>query len=180
MNDRGQNLEWDAEGHLAKVSEPDGNGGTKTSSYLYDTDGNRLIQRTATETTLYLGNSEITLAKGATKAKATRYYDLGTGIQAVRSDDDKISFTVPDHQGTGQLAVDAATLALQQRRTTPFGSVRGTQPLSWPGTKGFVGGAQDTTDLRSRCRTDHGTCRSNKVPGRVILRWCGHEGGASW
>ncbi|MEV0642841.1 RHS repeat-associated core domain-containing protein [Streptomyces sp. NPDC050619] len=138
-----QNMDWDAEGNLAKVTEPNGSGGTKTTSYLYDPDGNRLIQRTDTETTLYLGNSEIVLPKAATKAKATRYYDLGDGIQAVRTDDNKVTFTVPDHQGTGQLAVDAATQALQQRRTTPFGAVRGKQPTSWPGTKGFVGGTSD-------------------------------------
>ncbi|MFF4566527.1 RHS repeat-associated core domain-containing protein [Streptomyces sp. NPDC001435] len=139
-----QTLDWDAEGHLAKVSEPDGNGGTKTTTYLYDVDGNRLVQRTPTETTLYLGSSEITLAKGATKAKCTRYYDLGNGVEAVRGDDNKVSFSVADHQGTGQLSVDAATQALQQRRTTPFGTLRGTKPAAWPGTEGFVGGTQDT------------------------------------
>ncbi|MEW2120037.1 polymorphic toxin-type HINT domain-containing protein [Streptomyces sp. NPDC005474] len=142
-----QILTWNAEGHLSKVAEPDGNGGTKTTSYLYDADGNRLIQRTDTETTLYLGNSEMVLPKGATKAKATRHYDLGNGVQAVRADDNKVSFVIPDHQGTGQLAVDASTLALQQRRTTPFGGQRGTAGVadSWPGSKGFVGGTVDKT-----------------------------------
>ncbi|MFF4831684.1 RHS repeat-associated core domain-containing protein [Streptomyces sp. NPDC001315] len=140
-----QDLDWDAEGRLAKVTEPNGSGGTKTTSYLYDADGNRLIQRTDADTTLYLGNSEIVLPKGATKPQATRYYDLGNGMQAVRTDDDKVSFVIPDHQGTGQLAVDAATQALQQRRTTPFGEERGTAATAWPGTKGFVGGTDDTT-----------------------------------
>ncbi|MFE0508508.1 RHS repeat-associated core domain-containing protein [Streptomyces sp. NPDC058964] len=139
-----QTLDWDAEGHLAKVSEPDGSGGTKVTTYLYDVDGNRLAERTPTATTLYIGGSEITLAKGATKAKCTRYYDLGNGVEAIRTDDNKVSFTVADHQGTGQLSVDAASQALQQRRTTPFGALRGTRPGAWPGTEGFVGGTQDT------------------------------------
>ena len=136
-----QTLAWDAEGHLKSVTGPAG-----TTSYLYGTDGSRLIQRTPTGTTLYLGSAEITLstAPGATPA-ATRYYDLGNGVQAVRTNDNKVSFLVPDHQGTGQLAIDAATLAMQQRRTTPFGEQRGTQPTAWPGTGGFVGGTKDTT-----------------------------------
>lgn len=138
-----QTLAWDAEGHLKSVKDATG---TTTASYLYDTDGNRLIQRTPTATTLYLGDAEITLSTtaGATPT-ATRYYDLAGGAQAVRTDDNKVSFVVADHQGTGQLAIEAATLAMQQRRTTPFGEVRGTRPTVWPGTKGFVGGTQDTT-----------------------------------
>jgi hypothetical protein len=32
--------------------------------------------------------------------------------------------------------------------------------------------------LRSRISTDHGTCGSNRVPGRVVFRWYAHEGRA--
>ncbi|WP_432134969.1 RHS repeat domain-containing protein [Streptomyces sp. bgisy154] len=136
-----QSLEWDAEGHLAKVTE-----GGKTTEYLYAADGSRLIGRTGAATTLHLGHTEVTLAKGADKAKATRYMPLGGGNQAVKSDDGTITFTLADHQGTGQLAVDAATQRLTQRRTLPFGGVRGTPPTAWAGTRGFVGGTDDTSD----------------------------------
>ncbi|MFJ3323602.1 polymorphic toxin-type HINT domain-containing protein [Streptomyces griseus] len=135
----GQNLTWDAEGHLATVAE-DG----KTTSYLYDTAGNRLISRTPTETTLYLGHTEVTLAPGADKAKATRYTDLGGGHTAVLNDDGTFDFTIGDHHGTGQLAIRADNLAITQRRALPFGGTRGTAPTEWPGTKGFVGGTDDT------------------------------------
>ncbi|MFJ1901698.1 MULTISPECIES: RHS repeat-associated core domain-containing protein [unclassified Streptomyces] len=135
----GQTLTWDAEGHLAKVTE-----GGKTTEYLYDTSGNRLIGRTATETTLYLGHTEVTLSKGATKAKATRYIDVGDGHQAIRNDDGNFSFTISDHHGTGQLALNADTLAIQQSRTDLFGNPRGPAASAWPGTKGFVGGTDDT------------------------------------
>ncbi len=135
----GQKLTWDAEGHLAGVTE-DG----KTTTYLYDAAGNRLISRTSTETTLYLGNTEVTLPTGADKAKATRYFDLGGGQMAIRADDGTFSFTIADHHGTGELAVQAADLALTQRRTLPFGAIRGQTPTTWPGTKGFVGGTDDT------------------------------------
>ena len=61
-------------------------GGTdKVTEYLYDADGNRLIGRTPTDTTLYLGaHGDHRSHKGATTAKATRYYDLGGGHQAVQ------------------------------------------------------------------------------------------------
>ncbi|WP_432181382.1 polymorphic toxin-type HINT domain-containing protein [Streptomyces sp. NBC_00063] len=140
-----QTLDWDSEGHLAKVTADDGNGGTKTTSYLYGADGNRLIRRTDAATTLYLGATELTLAKGATTPKATRYYDLGGGTQAIRTDDNKLSFLIGDHHGTAELAVNAADLTEQQRRSTPFGELRGSQPASWPGEKGFVGGTEDET-----------------------------------
>ncbi|MYZ34164.1 MULTISPECIES: RHS repeat-associated core domain-containing protein [unclassified Streptomyces] len=146
INGNKQTLDWDVEGHLAKVTQDDGNGGTKTlASYIYDVDGNRLISRTATDTTLYLGATELTLTKGATKAKATRYYDLGGGNQAIRTDDNKLSFLIGDHHGTSELAITATDLAMQQRRSTPFGTPRGTTPTAWPGQKGFIGGTQDTT-----------------------------------
>ncbi|WAP55056.1 polymorphic toxin-type HINT domain-containing protein [Streptomyces sp. S465] len=137
-------LAWDVEGHLAKATEPVEGGSDKVTEYLYDADGNRLIGRGATETTLYLGNTEITLPKGSTTPKATRYIDLGGGNQAVQEDDGTVSLTLADHHGTAQLAIDTATQKLTQRRTLPFGDVRGTQPTDWPGTKGFVGGTDDT------------------------------------
>ncbi|QNE77537.1 sugar-binding protein [Streptomyces finlayi] len=140
-----QTLEWDAEGHLAKVTEPVEGSADKVTAYLYDAEGQRLIGRTPTETVLYLGPAEITLAKGSTTPKATRYIDLGGGNQAVQSDGGGISFTLGDHHGTGQLAVDSADLSLTRRSTTPFGRARGEEPAGWPGTKGFVGGTTDTS-----------------------------------
>ena len=135
----GQKLTWDIEGHLSKATE-----GEKTTEYLYDADGNRLIGRTPTETTLYLGHTEVTLAKGADKPKATRYVDLGGGQNAIRNDDGTVAFTIGDHHGTGQLAINATDLSITQRRTLPFGEIRGETPKTWPGTKGFVGGTDDT------------------------------------
>ncbi|MFP8904456.1 polymorphic toxin-type HINT domain-containing protein [Streptomyces atacamensis] len=140
-----QELTWDAEGRLTKVVETTEQG-QKTTSYVYDADGKRLIQDHDGTRTLYLGNTEITLAKGSTIPKATRYYDIGAGT-AIRTDDNKVSFLVGDHHGTAELAISAADLSMQQRRTTPFGGYRGTQPTNWPGTKGFLGGTEDGTGL---------------------------------
>ncbi|WP_435857106.1 polymorphic toxin-type HINT domain-containing protein [Streptomyces mobaraensis] len=140
-----QTLDWDVEGHLAKAVQFRNDKVADSASYVYDADGQRLIGRTDTETTLYLGATEITLAKGAKTPKATRYLDLGNGVQAVQNDDGSGSFVVGDHVGTGQLAIDAKDTSAAHRRTTPFGSPRGEQPKNWPGTKGFVGGTNDTT-----------------------------------
>ncbi len=142
-----QTLDWDAEGHLAKVTEPTGDNGTKTTSYLYDADGNRLIARTDTKTTLYLGDhTELTLDKDAATPKATRYIPLGGGNQAVLTDDGAYTITLADHHGTGQLAIKSADQTLTQRRSLPFGGPRGDTPPTWPGSRGFVGGTDDTTD----------------------------------
>ncbi|WP_255950026.1 polymorphic toxin-type HINT domain-containing protein [Streptomyces odontomachi] len=141
-----QKLTWDAEGHLAKVTEPATDGsGNKETDYLYDADGNRLIARTPTSTTLYLSSGEITLANDAgSTPKTTRYIPLGGGHQAVQQDDGSITLTVADHQGTGQLAISTDAQSMTQRRTLPFGATRATQPSAWPGTKSFVGGTDDT------------------------------------
>ncbi|WUH89250.1 sugar-binding protein [Streptomyces sp. NBC_00433] len=134
-----QTLTWDGEGRLTQVATDDG----KTTSYVYDADGNRLIARTGSGGTLYLGGTEVTAATGSATAHATRYYDLGDGNQAMRTDDNKVYFLIADSQDTGQLQVDSAGLAMQQRRTTPFGSLRGTPPAGWSGDRGFVGGVTD-------------------------------------
>ncbi|MFE4593513.1 RHS repeat-associated core domain-containing protein [Streptomyces laurentii] len=156
----GQTLEWNAEGRLAKVTQ-----GGKATEYVYDADGNRLLARTATETTLYLGHTEVTLAKNATKAKATRYIDIGGGHKALIADDGTVGFTIADHQGTGQLAVNATTLAVQQRRSDLFGNLRGSAPASWLGTKGFVGGTDETADTGL---THLGAREYDPVLGRFI------------
>ncbi|MGY4393647.1 RHS repeat-associated core domain-containing protein [Streptomyces sp. TE12347] len=152
-----QILTWNTEGRLAQVADTVKNGATtttKTTDYLYDTSGNRLIGHTldtakpaAENWTLYLGTTELNLVKGAAKATATRYYPLGATATAVRTDDNKVTFQVNDHHGTAELNIDATTGALNQRRTTPFGGTRGTAPTTWSGTRGFLGGVNEATGL---------------------------------
>ncbi|WP_079100748.1 polymorphic toxin-type HINT domain-containing protein [Streptomyces sp. Root55] len=138
-----QDLDYDGEGRLVKVTEPVEGGSPKVTEYLHDADGNRLIARTSTESTLYLGTTEISVAKGTTTPQATRYLDLGGGHLAVQADNGKVTFTTADHHGTALLAIDAATQQVSQRRLTPFGGSRGTEPATWPSSRGFVGGTQD-------------------------------------
>ncbi|SKC82765.1 polymorphic toxin-type HINT domain-containing protein [Krasilnikoviella flava] len=152
INGDSQTLAWSPEGRVQEVTNADDSG----VEYVYDADGNRLLARTSsgagTETTLYLGHTEVTVNNAApTVAKATRYIDVGGGHTAVVDDDRTVSFVLADHQGTGQLSIRADTMALSQRRTTPFGADRGTAPTQWAGSRSFVGGYddRDTTGLVS-------------------------------
>ncbi|MGW4379730.1 polymorphic toxin-type HINT domain-containing protein [Kitasatospora sp. NPDC004531] len=155
-----QTLTWDAENKLTRlVDTVKTTSGTttattnKTTDYLYDAGGNRLIGHTldtanpaAESWTLYLGNTELKLAKGATKAAATRYYPLGSAT-AIRTDDNKLTFQTNDHHGTAEVNIDAATGAMTQRHSLPFGATRGTAPTTWAGTRGFLGGTDEPTGL---------------------------------
>jgi RHS repeat-associated protein len=89
-------------------------------------------------TTLELGHSEVRVT-GAGAVTATRFYG-----DAVRSSSNGLAWMATDHHGTGQLAIDAATLTTARRRTTPFGEARGATPI-WPDRKGFVGGTTDAS-----------------------------------
>ncbi|MEU3130803.1 polymorphic toxin-type HINT domain-containing protein [Streptomyces sp. NPDC047726] len=138
-NDATQDLKWDAEGHLASVSEV-----TDTTSYLYDTAGQRLMRRDSTGTTLYLpkGN-ELHLDK-AGKVTGTRYYTAADETAAVRTGG-KITFLISDHNGTSTTQVTAdSSQTVTRRQSTIFGAPRGAEPTAWDGDKGFVGGTRDT------------------------------------
>ncbi|MFE7189561.1 RHS repeat-associated core domain-containing protein [Kitasatospora sp. NPDC057541] len=134
-----QTLEWDQQGHLAKLT------GTGTdNTYVYDADGGRLVRRDSTGTTLYLpGGNELKLAPGATTPVGTRYYSHGGRTAAVRTAG-KLSFVLADQHGTATVHVDSATQAVTRRKTTLFGAERGTAPGSgWLGDHGFLGGTRD-------------------------------------
>ncbi|OLF13453.1 hypothetical protein BU204_27005 [Actinophytocola xanthii] len=133
-----QTLEWDAEGHLAKVTEASG----AETSFLYTAEGSRLIRRDAQAVTLYLGNQEIRLDRQTKARTATRYYQHGSLQIAVRTGSG-LTWLATDHQGTGSLALKSTTLEVFRRRQLPFGESRGDNPVFWPDQRGFVGGVKD-------------------------------------
>ncbi|WP_239152359.1 polymorphic toxin-type HINT domain-containing protein [Virgisporangium aliadipatigenens] len=134
-----QDLEWDVEGKLVKATQ-----GAAETSYLYDADGERLIRRDSTGSTLYLGGMELhRSASGA--LSATRYYSHGGQTIGVRTNDNRLTWLGGDHHGTHTIAIDAQTQNYERRRSTPFGADRGTAPTWWAGDKGFVGGTRDTS-----------------------------------
>ncbi|MFE3327796.1 RHS repeat domain-containing protein [Streptomyces sp. NPDC059176] len=133
-----QSLDWDAEGHLKSVTQ-----GTVTNSYLYDSEGERLVRKDSTGTTLYLPNgNELRLDQAGT-VTGTRHYLAGEVPVAVRTQS-KLTFVFGDHHGTGTTQVSAdAVQTVTRRKSTIFGEARGTQPTGWVGDKGFIGGTKD-------------------------------------
>ncbi|MFD7232128.1 RHS repeat-associated core domain-containing protein [Streptomyces sp. NPDC059881] len=151
-----QTLTWNAEGRLATATEPAAAGKPALgTSYLYDAAGELLIRRSTTadgDTVLYLGGTEVRLTtKGTTKTlTGSRYYaaagqtiGLRTAMAGVSGS--KLSFLAGDHHGTSSLVLDATTMAVTKRYTTPFGASRGTAPTAWPDDKAFLGKPADTT-----------------------------------
>ncbi|MEV0783269.1 RHS repeat-associated core domain-containing protein [Streptomyces sp. NPDC050423] len=136
-----QDLDWDAEGHLATLTQAG-----RTTSYTYDADGNRIIAKNADgSSTLTLpGGNELTVAADGTKT-GTRYYTHNGETVAMRTGG-TISYLISDHQGTAMSAVTAVTLALTRRKQLPFGQLRTEQSTAF-GTRGYVGGTNDPTGL---------------------------------
>lgn len=137
-NDSTQTLEWDDEGHLKSLTKV-----TDTTSYLYDPDGQRLVRRDSTGTTLYLPAGNELHLDTAGKVTGTRYYSPGGKTLAVRTGG-KLTFTLTDHHNTTTTQITAdSTQTVTRRKTTIFGAPRGAQPTAWIGDKGFVGGTND-------------------------------------
>ncbi|MER8046747.1 ricin-type beta-trefoil lectin domain protein [Streptomyces sp. NPDC094032] len=122
-----------------------------TTTYVYDADGNQLLRRNPGKTTINLGTDELTVDTASVNKPqtGTRYYPIPGGMTIVRTGAGTAAgafvVQVADHHGTGGLALDLSTLAATRRPTDPFGNARGTQPSTWAGDKGFVGGTKDTT-----------------------------------
>ncbi|MCX5129467.1 polymorphic toxin-type HINT domain-containing protein [Streptomyces sp. NBC_00347] len=136
-----QTLTWNEEGKL-DTSTVSG----KTTSFLYDTAGTRILKREPTTTTLYLpGGQELILTKATNAVTGNRYYTLPGGSAIRSSTDGRVRFLIADHHGTNTLSISATTQAYDRRKSLPYGAQRGAAPGYWPGQKGFVGGDTDTT-----------------------------------
>ena len=138
-----QTLEYDVEGHVSKVTNADG----KVSTYLYDADGQRLITKEPSATTLYVFGQEIRLEKNTTTPSWTRYYAHNGHVVAMRNSVTGQKWLVSDHQGTNQIAVSGDALTVTQRRQLPYGGSRGPAVGAWADRHGFVGGTNDESGL---------------------------------
>ncbi|WP_172450809.1 polymorphic toxin-type HINT domain-containing protein [Streptomyces kasugaensis] len=143
-----QKLAYDTEGGLAKITE-----GEQTTENLYDADGERLIHRAADgSTTLYLGDTELTVDKDG-KLATTRYYGHPDGAVTVRTATEgdgtggngRLDLQLTDHHGSGttQIGLGQEGLPVERRLLTPFGTNRGAKPSAWAGNRSFVGGRED-------------------------------------
>jgi RHS repeat-associated protein len=138
----GQELAWDAEGHLTSVTDSTG-----ITSFVYDANGNRLIRKDPTGKTLYLPGQEVRFTTASGTTSATRYYVHGGKMIATRTPAG-LSWMSADHQGTTAVMIPATTQVAAVRRTKPYGEVRGTTG-TWPASmdRGLVGGTRDPTGL---------------------------------
>ncbi|GHH67792.1 type IV secretion protein Rhs [Kitasatospora indigofera] len=132
-------LTWNPEGKLATYTKT---GSAGPTTYLYDATGNQLIRRDPGKTTITLGGDELVYDTAAQTVTGTRYYQIPGGITLVRQGG-KATYQINDHHGTGTLALDATTLTESRRTNDPFGNPRGTQPTTWAGDHGYVGGTKD-------------------------------------
>ncbi|MFC9689156.1 RHS repeat domain-containing protein [Kribbella sp. NPDC056951] len=131
-------LTWTGDGKLDTVA-----GTGRTTKNIYDANGTQLLRKDASGTTLSLGDTEL-LLKPDGSLVGTRYYSLGGQKVAIRTGATKLTWVSSDHHGTMNVSVDADSLAVQRRRMTPYGELRGATP-TWPGQRGFVGGLQDVS-----------------------------------
>ncbi|SCG67098.1 RHS repeat-associated core domain-containing protein [Micromonospora halophytica] len=134
-----QTLTWNPEGKLAEVTVSG-----KTTSFVYDGDGNRLVRKEPGATTVYLPGMELRLDLATRQVSGTRFYSFDGKVVAVRGVAG-VSFPASDHHGTAHSSVDAGSGAITWRRSTPYGGLRGDQPAAWPDQRGFVGGTLDPT-----------------------------------
>ncbi|MBT2442729.1 ricin-type beta-trefoil lectin domain protein, partial [Streptomyces sp. ISL-36] len=148
-----QTLTYDAEGHTASVTTPSGTTST-LSKYLYDADGNLLIQTSAVggadkTRILYLfgGAEQITLNVTAKSWTGLRHYKGPDGTMITRTSTGAVSYQVPNAQGTSTTSVDAGSLLATRRYYDPYGNARGPKPTSWVSAdenRGFLGQPLDT------------------------------------
>ncbi|MEU5314946.1 polymorphic toxin-type HINT domain-containing protein [Streptomyces sp. NPDC021562] len=147
-----QTLLWNNAGQLTSVSNS--TTGTATN-YIYDADGNLLLQIDPSTTTLYLGSEQITLNDAAGTATGVRYYTAPGGATIVRTGTGtNYGFELADDQhGTNSLYLDSTAQNPTWRQFDPYGNSRGTT-TTWVDNRTFLNKTTDTatglTDIGAR------------------------------
>lgn len=138
--DGNQALTWNDQNQLATDTTTAG-----TTSYLYDAGGDLVLRTDPGQATLFVGDAQIVENLGSDSLTATRYYTVAGATIAERSNTGDVQYLIPDRQGTDTLAIDYQTQTVTRRQYTPFGQSRDGASATWPGDKGYIGGAPDAT-----------------------------------
>jgi RHS repeat-associated protein len=136
-----QTLSWNDAGQLAAVT-----GGTAgDSSFVYDADGNLLLQKDPGVTTLYLPGEQLSLNTATNTVTGVRYYPLPGGGSVVRTGTatSAYTFAIGDPHDTPTLYLDNTAQNPAWRQYTPYGEPRATASPS-PDNHGFLNKPQDT------------------------------------
>ncbi|MGQ4399430.1 ricin-type beta-trefoil lectin domain protein [Streptomyces hayashii] len=149
-----QTLSYDTEGLTASVTTTSGTT-ANSSKYLYDADGQLLMQTGAVGGTdktriLYLfgGAEQITLNVTAKTWTGLRHYTGPDGTTITRTSAGAVSYQIANAQGTATASVDAGSLLVTRRYYDPYGNVRGPKPTSWVApdeNRGFLNQPLDQT-----------------------------------
>ncbi|MGW4049555.1 polymorphic toxin-type HINT domain-containing protein [Streptomyces sp. NPDC004779] len=144
-----QTLEWTPEHKLASNTV-----GTTKTTYVYDADGNRILENSPNGSTLYLGETELTTDKTGLITKASRTYSQAGTPAVIRtttnqSTDNVLNVLLTDHLGTAHTTVAATDYQTVTRRAfKPYGEARGTKPANWPNKRSYLGvGIEDSATL---------------------------------
>lgn len=161
-----QTLQWTAEHKLASNTV-----GTTKTTYVYDADGNRILEHTpSTGSTLYLGETELTTDTVGLITRASRAYTQPGTPTVVRTTTNQsatghtLNVLLTDHLGTAHTTVEAGgTQPVTRRAFKPYGEPRGPKPANWPNKRTYLGvGIDDTisglTHIGAR-EYDHNTGR---------------------
>ncbi|MFF4245404.1 polymorphic toxin-type HINT domain-containing protein [Streptomyces sp. NPDC001822] len=143
-----QDLDWTLENKLDAITS----NGVKTT-YVYDADGNRLLENSPTGSTLYLGETELTTDATGKITRASRAYSHPGAPTVVRTTTNgattghKLNVLISDHLGTANTTVElGGTQAVARRAFKPYGEARGPKPSTWPNKRSYLGvGIDDTT-----------------------------------
>lgn len=122
-------------------------GGNKTTTNIYDADGNLLERAAPTETVLYLGGQEFHKAvTSGSSPIGTRYYSDATSTCAMRvagTGNGTLTWLMSNAQNSSQLTIAATTGAATRRQYLPFGAQRGSTSLPTSTDRGFLGKTED-------------------------------------
>ncbi|MFI6617766.1 ricin-type beta-trefoil lectin domain protein [Streptomyces sp. NPDC050528] len=122
------------------------------TTYVYDADGNRLLQHSATGSVLYLGDTEVSVDVNGNVMQSARMYGQSGAPTTVRSTrygsttGHKLSILLNDPLGTAVTSVDETAGQPYTRRSfKPYGETRGVKPSAWPNGHTYLGAGIDDT-----------------------------------
>ncbi|MCX5390546.1 polymorphic toxin-type HINT domain-containing protein [Streptomyces sp. NBC_00094] len=145
-----QTLQWTNEQKLESNTA-----GTVKTTYVYDADGNRILENSPTGSTLYLGETELTTDSVGLITRASRSYGQAGAPTVVRTTTNgattghKLTVLITDHLGTANTSVEVALgQPVTRRAFKPYGESRGTKPADWPNKRSYLGvGIDDKATL---------------------------------
>jgi RHS repeat-associated protein len=138
----GATMTYDNEGNLATWTAPSGT--TASDAFLYDNDGNRVLQRASsttngttnvTDTIDFDGYTETTITNG--QAVTTKYYSAA-GQTVAQNDGTNWDYLVPDDLGSASLALTGSGAVQAVQLYDPFGTERYSDG-SMPTPRNFAG-----------------------------------------